>query len=91
MTGGSVPERDPGDDLPLAGTATEAVIRSRGCLLVQPESIEWLMHLYPGHEPTYRAGYHSSLFTPLVAEGQAFGALVLIPAPPVATGPRKRR
>ena len=78
MTGGSVPGRDQGDDLPLAGTATEAVIRTRASLLLQPESLEWLMHRYPGHEPTYRAGYHSTLFTPLVTEGRAFGALVLM-------------
>ena len=89
VTGGSVPGRDPGDDLPLAGTATEAVIRSRASLLLQPESLEWLMHRYPGHEPTYRAGYHSTLFTPLVTEGRAFGALVLMSRTAGRYGPKE--
>ena len=89
VTGGSVPGRDPGDGLPLAGTATEAVIRSRASLLLQPESLEWLMHRYPGHEPTYRAGYHSTLFTPLVTEGRAFGALVLMSRTAGRYGPKE--
>ena len=85
--GEGVPGRDPGDDIPLAGTATEAVMQTGGCLLVQPESIDQLMALYPGYEPYYRAGYPSSLLAALVAEGQAFGALMLSSRAPGRYGP----
>ena len=87
--GEGVPGRDPGDDIPLAGTATEAVMQTGGCLLVQPESIDQLMALYPGYEPYYRAGYPSSLLAALVAEGQAFGALMLSSRAPGRYGPRE--
>ena len=81
-TGGPVPGRDPGDEMPLAGTATAEVIRSRASLLVQPESLEALVRQHPGHQPAYLAGYCSSLFAPLVSEGRAFGALVLMSRTP---------
>ena len=87
--GGAVPGRDPGDEMPLAGTATEAVIRSRAGLLVQPESLEALSLQHPGHQPAYLAGYRSSLFAPLVSEGRAFGALVLMSRTSDHYGPKE--
>jgi PAS domain S-box-containing protein len=87
--GGAVPGRDPGDEMPLAGTATEAVIRSRAGLLVQPESLEALSRQHPGHQPAYLAGYRSSLFAPLVSEGRAFGALVLMSRTSDHYGPKE--
>jgi PAS domain S-box-containing protein len=87
--GGSVPGRDPGDGMPSTGTATEAVIRTRAGLLVQPESLESLARLYPLHIPAYRAGYRSSLFAPLVSEGRAFGALVLMSRTEHRYGPKE--
>ena len=87
--GGAVPGRDPGDEMPLAGTATEAVIRSRAGLLVQPESLEALALQHPGHQPAYLAGYRSSLFAPLVSEGRAFGALVLMSRTSDHYGPKE--
>ena len=62
-------------------------MQTGGCLLVQPESIDQLMALYPGYEPYYRAGYPSSLLAALVAEGQAFGALMLSSRSPGRYGP----
>ena len=89
VAGDSVPGRDAGDDMPLAGTATEAVMHTGSSLLVQPESLEWLGRRYPGHEPSYRAGYRSTLFATLVADGRAFGALVLMSRDPGRYGPRE--
>jgi PAS domain S-box-containing protein len=88
-TGGPVPGRDPGDEMPLAGTATAAVISSCASLLVQPESLEALARQHPGHQPAYLAGYRSSLFAPLVSEGRAFGALVLMSRTPDCYGPNE--
>ena len=88
-TGGPVPGRDPGDEMPLAGTATAEVIRSRASLLVQPESLVALARQHPGHQPAYLAGYRSSLFAPLVSEGRAFGALVLMSRTPGRYGPNE--
>jgi PAS domain S-box-containing protein len=88
-TGGPVPGRDPGDEMPLAGMATAEVIRSRASLLVQPESLEALVRQHPGHQPAYLAGYCSSLFAPLVSEGRAFGALVLMSRSPGRYGPHE--
>jgi PAS domain S-box-containing protein len=88
-TGGPVPGRNPGDEMPLAGTATAAVIGSCASLLLQPESLEALARQHPGHQPAYLAGYRSSLFAPLVSEGRAFGALVLMSRTPDRYGPNE--
>jgi PAS domain S-box-containing protein len=89
VAGGSIPGRDAGDEVPLAGTATEAVMSTGASLLLQPESLASLLRRYPGHEPTFRAGYRSTLFAALLAEGQAFGALVLMSRDPGHFGPRE--
>ena len=69
--------RQIGDVVPLAGTATEGVMRTRSSLLVQTENIEEVARRFPGLLPSFQAGFRSMIFVPLISKDQFIGTLSL--------------
>ena len=84
ITGISISGRQIGDVVPLAGTATEEVMRTRSSLLVQTESSAEVARRFPGLLPSFQAGLRSMIFVPLISKDQFIGALSLRSARPNA-------
>jgi PAS domain S-box-containing protein len=82
VAGQRVDGRQPGDVFPLAGTATSLVMASRQPMLIPSMTDDYIHARPPGHLPVRRAGMKSTLLAPLIFEGNAFGALVLMSAAP---------
>jgi len=74
----AVEGRMPGDRFDLAGTATAACIAAGRGMLIPSLPMEELKLRYPGHVSVRRLGIQTSLLAPLVSEGKAFGALVIM-------------
>ncbi|MCU0539536.1 MAG: ATP-binding protein [Desulfobacterales bacterium] len=74
--------RHPGDEFPFAGSATAMAVESRRGILVPTLTDEEIAARLPGHLPVRRAGIKTTLMAPLIARGEAFGALVLMSATP---------
>jgi GAF domain-containing protein/DNA-binding NarL/FixJ family response regulator len=62
---------------PLAGTGTEAVIRTRMGLIVTPEMIIGQPERFNGLKVGLDAGLKSTIAVPLIYQGRAFGAFVV--------------
>jgi PAS domain S-box-containing protein len=77
ITGINIAGRQIGDVVPLAGTATEGVMRTRSSLLVQTENIEEVARRFPGLLPSFQAGLRSMIFVPLISKDQFIGTLSL--------------
>jgi len=77
ITGINIAGRQIGDVVPLAGTATEGVMRTRSSLLVQTENIEEVARRFPGLLPSFQAGLRSIIFVPLISKNLFIGALSL--------------
>jgi PAS domain S-box-containing protein len=76
-SGIEIPGRRTGDVLPLGGTTTEEVVRTRCGLLVREENREELMSRIPGVLFLSQEGFHSLMSIPLISKDQVIGALVL--------------
>jgi PAS domain S-box-containing protein len=74
--------REPGDEFPLAGSATFMAVESKKGILIPALTDEELQARLPGHLPVRRAGIKTTLMAPLISKGEAFGALVLMSAAP---------
>jgi two-component system NtrC family sensor kinase len=77
ITGINIAGRQIGDVVPLAGTATEGVMRTRSSLLVQTENIEEVARRFPGLLSSFQAGLRSMIFVPLISKDQFIGTLSL--------------
>jgi len=82
VAGRQVDGRKPGDAFPLAGTATSMVMASKCGMMIPGMTDAELAARLPGHLPVRQAGMKSALMAPLIFEGNAFGALVLMSADP---------
>ncbi|MDA8125408.1 MAG: diguanylate cyclase [Deltaproteobacteria bacterium] len=67
--------RRKGEGLPLAGSLNERLIETRAGQIIDKESCEALVAEYPTLADSYRAGYRSYIFAPLVARDEMIGAL----------------
>jgi len=67
--------RRPGDVVPLAGTFTEEVMRTRSSQLIQEDDIDKVKARFPGLSPLFQAGIRSFMATPLISKDQVIGAL----------------
>jgi PAS domain S-box-containing protein len=77
IAGVDVPDQRPGNITPLTGTATEEVIRTRSSLLIQGDNIDEAASRFPRLLPTFRAGFRSLIFVPLISKDQVIGVLSL--------------
>ncbi|MFO7707331.1 MAG: response regulator [Desulfobacterales bacterium] len=82
VAGLEVEGRQPGDEFPLAGSATALAVESRKGILIPALADDELQARLPGHLPVRQAGIQTTLMAPLIAKGEAFGALVLMSASP---------
>ncbi len=74
--------RQPGDEFPMAGSATSLAVESMKGVLIPALADEELSARLPGHHPVRQAGLKTTLMAPLISKGRAFGALVLMSAAP---------
>ncbi len=73
--GDHIPERSPGETIPLAGSFTEEVILRRAGTLIQKESPEEVVKRYPKLAPFAQRGFLSFLGVPLIHRNEVIGAL----------------
>ena len=77
VTGVEIESRKTGDTIPLAGTLTEEVIRTRSTLLFQTNGKEEMARRFPRLLPSLRAEFKSLLSVPLISKDQVIGVLHL--------------
>ena len=70
-----VEERSQGNVVPVAGTLTEEVMRSRSGLIVQSEDQTEVAARYPALFPSLSSGLRSFMGIPLIAKDQVLGTL----------------
>lgn len=88
--GTSVPGWETGQRVPLAGTGTAEVLRSRTSLLISlDEGEDRTVARYPFIAAGYAAGLRTFLSVPLIASGRPVGALHVRSAIPHAYGERE--
>jgi PAS domain S-box-containing protein len=77
VSGFDIAGRRPGDKVPLAGSISEAVIRSRVGLYFHPTSGEAIAGRFSSASAstTYRAGMHSFMAVPLIYRNEVIGTL----------------
>ncbi|MBI5968531.1 MAG: PAS domain S-box protein [Deltaproteobacteria bacterium] len=68
-------DRKAGDIIPMVGTTSERVMRTRSSMLVQEENLEEVVDAFPGALPYFQAGFRSMMVVPLVSKDQAIGVL----------------
>ncbi|MDO9351492.1 MAG: ATP-binding protein, partial [Deltaproteobacteria bacterium] len=74
-TGIPVPERQPGDNFPSAGSFTEVPIRTRRAMIFHPENENEVANRFPGLLPVFRAGLRSMMMIPLISRDEVIGVL----------------
>ncbi|MCK5552951.1 MAG: PAS domain S-box protein, partial [Deltaproteobacteria bacterium] len=67
--------RRAGDVVPLAGTFTEEVMRTRSSQLIQEDDIDKVKARFPGLSPLFQAGVRSFMAVPLISKDQVIGVL----------------
>jgi PAS domain S-box-containing protein len=76
-SGMEVAGRRKGIVVPIAGSVTEQLIRTRAPMLLQPGSIEEVQNRFPGLVPSFQAGLRSRLSVRLIARGEVIGSLTV--------------
>ena len=75
MAGMSIPERQPGVNYRLEGTATAEAYTTRRPVLYQPGTDAEVLRDHPGLIPVWRAGIRSFLAVPLISNNEVIGVL----------------
>jgi diguanylate cyclase (GGDEF)-like protein len=75
VSGLGIDGRRHGDPLVLEGSLSEAVIRTRTCLRIQPASIDAIVGQFPRLSPIFQAGLRSIMCVPLVSRDEVIGVL----------------
>ncbi len=75
VTGIETEGRKTGDTIPLAGSLTEEVFRTRSSLLIQMDDRKDLARRFPGLLPSIQAKFKSLLSVPLFSKDQVIGVL----------------
>jgi len=75
VLGKDIEGRGTGDTIPLAGSLTEQVLRTRSSLLIQTKDIDEVVTRFPRLLPTIQAGFKSLMSIPLISKDQAIGVL----------------
>ena len=79
VSGFDIPGRRPGDTVPLKGSITEIILRTRTGLLINQASLEEITKRFPGatNLTTVRAGMRSVISVPLISRDEVIGTLHL--------------
>ncbi len=75
VSGLNIDGRRQGDPLILEGSLSEAVIRARTSISIQPESFDEIAGQFPKLSPIFQAGLRSIMCVPLVYRGEVIGVL----------------
>lgn len=77
VSGFDIPGRKPGDRVPLTGTVSEVVGRTRTGLLFHPQRVNDIVDRFPNASSavSYRAGMRSMMAIPLIARDEVIGVL----------------
>ena len=75
VSGLDIGGRRQGDPLVLAGSLSEAVIRTRRSHCIQPESVDEAIGRYPKLAAIFRAGIRSIICLPLICRNEVIGVL----------------
>ena len=75
VSGLDIDGRRQGDPLVLEGSLSEAVIRTRTSLRIQPASIDEIVGQFPRLAPIFQAGLRSIMCVPLVYRDEVIGVL----------------
>ena len=77
ISGLDIPGRRVGESYPLRDTVSEAVGQTRRGRIVQSETPEGLLDIFPGLVPASRTGIRSVLTVPLISRDELIGSLVI--------------
>ncbi len=75
VSGTQVTYRRTGEVIPLAGTGTEEILRTRTSILIHEENREAIVSRCPGLVPIIKAGFQSIMMVPLISENEVIGVL----------------
>jgi diguanylate cyclase (GGDEF)-like protein/PAS domain S-box-containing protein len=75
VSGFNIDSRKKGEPLVLKGSLSEAVIRARIGLLIQPENIEETVRQFPRLSTIFQVGLRSIMCVPLISRGEVIGVL----------------
>jgi PAS domain S-box-containing protein len=75
VSGLDIKGRKKGDHLVMEGSLSEAVIRARIGLRIQPVSIDEIVGQFPRLSPVFQAGLRSIMCVPLVSRNEVVGVL----------------
>jgi two-component system cell cycle sensor histidine kinase/response regulator CckA len=73
--GTEVPERQPGDVVPVESSFIKKIFRTRSSLLVRTEELSDLVKRYPTLQPVLQAGFRSMMSIPLILKNEVMGIL----------------
>jgi PAS domain S-box-containing protein len=76
-TGPKVPGRGLGEEYPLAGTMSAAVVEKKKGMAFSPPGAKELTAAFPTILPMWTAGFRSFLLVPLIGRDQVIGTLVM--------------
>jgi len=75
VIGPEVAGRKRGQTIPLSGTATEEVVRTRSSLLIQKKDEKEIVGRLPGLQPVFKSGLQSLMLIPLIYKDKVIGGL----------------
>jgi len=75
VSGSQVPDRRTEDVIPLAGTGTEEIMRTRSSLFILDKDWESAISRCPGLSPIFKAGFQSVMMVPLISKNDVIGVL----------------
>jgi PAS domain S-box-containing protein len=75
VSGLQVADRRTGDVIPLAGTGTEEIMRTRSSLFILDKDWESVISRCPGLSPIFKAGFQSVMMVPLISKNDVIGVL----------------
>ncbi len=76
-SGMQIKGRKIGDAVPLDGSMTERIVRTRSSLLITEKDVNELLRQYPGSFHTLTAGIQSRMGIPLISKDEVIGTLLL--------------
>ncbi|MCX5916104.1 MAG: PAS domain S-box protein [Deltaproteobacteria bacterium] len=84
VSGVPIPGREVGTILPLDGTATEEVYKTRSSLFIHKENLEEALRKFPKLNAAFEAGRQSVISVPLIREDRVIGILSISSCKPNA-------
>mgnify|MGYP000070309385 CR=1 FL=1 len=82
VSGPQVNNRKVGDVVPLAGSGTEGIMRTRSSLLVWEKNWEEIANQFPRLLPAFKAGFRSVMMVPLFSKNEVIGTFNIQSARP---------